>query len=141
MIEGLNPGDWQVQAHLEDRVVTGKVTIPPGETLATLDLDPAFGELTLSGRLAGGGPAVEFMHVELLQESPEISYQPGAREYGIFRFTELREGNYRLRVYADSATGENVLHEQDIELSADRDVMIDLSNTDIDLKTVERRSP
>lgn len=125
LIEAPEPGDWQVKAALEDRTVTGRATVKSDKPLATLDLDPAFGKLTLSGHLAGAGREIRGMTVELQQEDTEVTYRPVIEEYGIFRFMRLRKGSYRLRV--KDIFPQEILYEQDVEVPFQGELVIDLS--------------
>jgi hypothetical protein len=119
----LAPGEWEIFTRLKGRTVKGRIEILPDTEGATLDLDFAFGERTLSGRAVREGKPVTDVVFEIAGvDAPSMSLGPSAR-FGTFRFEKLREGRYLLRV----KKGETILHEQEVDLSTDRELVIDLA--------------
>jgi hypothetical protein len=125
---GLWPGDWTVAASRErhswmepDRFARGRIHIPPGVTEATLDLDFHVGDLTLTVRTAH--PGESFRATLLYADGSEFIKDPLFGHNEIFHFQRLQAGSYRLRI---EVRGKKT-QEQAVELTADREVVIDLA--------------
>jgi hypothetical protein len=135
---GLWPGDWTITARCTSgsrplfygsptRLATGRIHIPPGATEATLDLDFHMGDLTLTVRSAH--PDESFLATLLYADGSELIKnafgQNGvSSQDGVVRFQRLQAGTYRLRI--EDQQGKKV-QEQPIELTADREVVVDLA--------------
>jgi hypothetical protein len=133
---GLWPGDWTITARHTSgsafsrspaRLATGRIHIPPGATEATLDLDFHMGDLTLTVRSAH--PDKSFLATLLDADGSELIKnafgQNGvSSQDGVVRFERLQAGTYRLRI--EDQQGKK-LQEQPVELTADREVVVDLA--------------
>jgi hypothetical protein len=121
-IPDLEPGPWSVVAETEE---TGKRAIGQvllGKEPASLDLDFARG-LVLSGTLRIDGRPAGGAVVRL--RSPENGGASVMTQIeGAFRFTGLAQGSYSLEVEVP-ATG--LRHVEEIDLSSDREVHLDLA--------------
>jgi hypothetical protein len=128
--KGLWPGDWTITASYRyqksgplffsspERVATGRIHIPPGATEVTLDLDFHMGDLTLL--LYADGSALI---------NNELGHGGVFSQDGGVRFERLQAGTYRLRI--EDPRGKTV-QEQPVELTADREVVIDLPSANPD---------
>ncbi|HEX4960584.1 MAG TPA: carboxypeptidase regulatory-like domain-containing protein [Thermoanaerobaculia bacterium] len=132
---GLWPGDWTITASASQgalpwlspvRLTTGRIHIPPGATEVTLDLDFHVGDLTLAAHSAH--PGEPFRATLLNADGSELIKYPSLED-GAFLFKRLQAGTYRLRI--EGRPGQTV-QEQPIELTADREVVIDLPAADLD---------
>ncbi len=121
----LPPGEWEVSTRVMGRAAKGRIEVFPDMKETTLDLDFAFGQRTLSGRLFRGGKPAGGLQSEIssLDPSDGMTLGSGAR-FGTFRFEKLREGRYLLRV----KEREKILYEQEVDLTADRELVIDLAS-------------
>ncbi len=125
----LEPGSWEVTASLPldghpslvDLVASGRVQVPPDTREAVLDLDFATGDLTLSGRVLDG-PNMP-LQVALLRDGRVLASTVPPLDSGTFRIPSLRSGFYRLRVWMPDGS---VLSEQDVMLTADQEVVVEL---------------
>lgn len=129
-ITGLPAGEWNILAVLEgrfrgpERIGRGRVTIPPGTNAASLDLDFALGDLTLSGRvITPRGENPEVWARLLLPDGQEAVVNRFKLEEGVFRFDRLRAGTYRLRI---SGAKNQVLADELVELGADLEVVVEV---------------
>jgi protocatechuate 3,4-dioxygenase beta subunit len=117
------PGEWRVWAEVPNtgRRAEGRVTLAPGASEATLDLDFTTG-LTLSGRVVRGGAAVSGAYVSA--QGSDVADR-GAVETdrdGLFRIGGLDAGSYDVTVQSGSA----ILREK-LALEADREVVLELA--------------
>lgn len=120
-IPDVGPGEWRVVAFHGGRRAVGRVTIAPGETEPVLDLALPTGERTLSGRIVGlEDPRV--FHLELLRGGLAEPINGYISSEGRFRVRWLEDGPYRLQVVRKG----QVLHEQEVEIAGDREIVIDL---------------
>lgn len=139
-IDDVEPGGQRVVASLPggSKQAEGQVDLEPGAAEARLDLE--FGKgLKLTGRvLRGGEPAAG--------EGVLLSGVEGAGRWGDtdldgrFHFEGLDAGRYRLQVV--SRRGEEQ-HREEVEIAADRDVLIELGAASISGRVVDEadRSP
>jgi len=131
---GLWPGDWTITAGYTagrrwygdpERLATGRIHIPPGATEATLDLDFHMGDLTLTVRSAqpGGFFGATLLFADGSALIKNAFGQTGvASQDGVVRFQRLQAGTYRLRIEDQHS---KKVREQPIELTADREVVVD----------------
>lgn len=121
-VPNLTPGRWEVSAQVGegDRTARGSVTLERDGEEAYLDLDFSAG-LTFSGLVRVDG-----------QPAPQATVQAyGAggggssrtNHLGRFRIGNLEPGSYQVQVALDGST----VHRQELELSADEDVVFDLA--------------
>jgi len=120
----LEPGPWFVVAEVEEtgKRAAGQVLL--GGEPADLDLDFA-GGVVLSGTLTVDGRPTAGAIVQLASAGNGGASMT-TRIDGTFRFTGLAEDSYSLRVEVP-ATG--LRHVQQIDLSADREIHLDLTTT------------
>ncbi len=132
----LEPGDWSVTARLQPnhsefepgvlssiRQVQSHLTLTPEVPEAVLDLDLALGDRTLTVRLAGaetdGGPTLRLLSAD----GGPLLDRLSQKSDGAFHIPRLREGRYRIQVMADR---DKVLTDQPVELSSDREVVVEI---------------
>jgi protocatechuate 3,4-dioxygenase beta subunit len=122
---GLWPGDWTITAlywpnYLSlQRLATERIHIPPDATEVTLDLDFHMGDFTLTVRSVH--PGERFRATLLDADGIELFKDPFDQD-SVFRFQRLQAGTYRLRI---RDLTQKKVQEQRIELTADREVVID----------------
>jgi len=125
-VEHLPPGDWRVQAELDGgrRHAAATVSLDGSAREVTRDLEFGSG-LRLTGRLLYRGDPVAGAHVQLsgLTATGERSVLSG--HDGTFRIEDLAPGRYRLDVLDRSRA---LSYVQDLELSADRDLLLELES-------------
>jgi protocatechuate 3,4-dioxygenase beta subunit len=128
-IENLAPGKRRIVASLPGatRQADGEVELEPGVSEVRLDLD--FGEgFALTGRVLRNG---EPLPGEMVSINPSGS--PGrwgeTDHEGRFRFEGLAEGSYDLAVMSRGGSGTR--HQEKVELTGDRDLLIDLQTVAI----------
>jgi hypothetical protein len=124
-VSDLGPADWLVSATLRDRgrETHGRVTLEPGGEGAALDLE--FGrDPTLSGRVTRSGEPLA--GANLFLRGLDVAASRGATTdfEGAFRLADLKPGRYRLQV-VDAP--QLLSHSEDLQITADREVRIDLS--------------
>ena len=129
--EHLSPGDWVVSACRGGELAEARLHVAPGETDAKLDLTFVRGDLTLRGALHGGDPLANYV-AELsryregeLDEGPRTS---APDRQGVFQFTRLRPGRYRLEIQDANlvAIGGRPAYDRVIELAQDQELEIEL---------------
>ncbi|HEX6861879.1 MAG TPA: carboxypeptidase-like regulatory domain-containing protein, partial [Thermoanaerobaculia bacterium] len=133
-IDHLEPGDHRVTASLPggSRQAEGRVTLEPGAPEARLDLEFS-GGLTLTGRVLRNGEAASGLNVML--SGGALSGRHGDTDHqGRFRFEGLDAGNYELQVYGFRSGSR---HREAVELSADRDVLIELNTVAVSGRVVD----
>ncbi len=122
-IAAVAPGEWRVWAEVTGtgRRAEGRVTLTPGASEATLDLDFATG-LTLSGRVVRGGAPVSGAYVSA--QGSDVADRGSAEtdRDGLFRIGGLEAGSYDVSVQSGSA----ILREK-LALDADREVVLELA--------------
>jgi len=133
-IDHVAPGEQRVTASLSGRArqAEGEVVLEPGVSEARLDLEFRDG-FTLSGRALLNGEPLRGQDLYLLLRSGFSSRWAKTDHEGRFRFEGLEAGSYDLR-FAGSSAG---FHEEDLELTADRDILIDLRATSIAGRVVD----
>lgn len=133
-IDHLEPGEHRVTASLAggSRQAEGQVTLEPGASEARLDLEFG-GGLTLSGRVLRNGEAARGLNVMLT--GPGLSNRHGDTDHeGRFRFQGLDAGQYDLQVFTFLS---GARHREPVELSADRDVLIELQTIAVSGRVVD----
>ncbi len=121
----LGPGDWTLRARVNAEEIVRRVTVKPGDRTIAMDLQFAFGNLTLSGRVTGyrtipsGG--VAWLRKADSDPGPWIV---GIGE-GTFEFSRLRPGRYVLDLFDDR--NKPVL-QREIDLAASQEIEIDLGD-------------
>ncbi len=120
-LHGLSSGTWEVLARHGVDTATGKVRLEPGMGDVALDLTFVPGDLTLSGRVAGAANLPSLFLELRWVEGMNQSVWTEADEKGEFRFTRLHPGKYSLTVH-----GGGILPMTEIEMSQDREVVVDL---------------
>ncbi|MFP5282177.1 MAG: carboxypeptidase regulatory-like domain-containing protein, partial [Actinomycetes bacterium] len=132
-IEHVAPGEHQVTASLAggSRQAEGRVTLEPGAPEVRLDLE--FGEgLTLTGRVLRNGEAARGLNVLLSGDG--LSNRHGDTDHqGRFRFEGLEAGRYEVHVFGYRGAR----HREPVELSADRDVLIELQTVAVSGRVVD----
>jgi protocatechuate 3,4-dioxygenase beta subunit len=132
-IDGLTAGEWYVSAHTgSDRQADGHVTVAQGAD-AVLDLE--FGEgLTLTGRIVKGGEPLPNLRVSVSSQEG-TGYGSGTSDpQGNFRIEGLKAGTYELQAI-DFQTG--ISHHETLELTADRDILIEISTRRVSGRVVD----
>jgi protocatechuate 3,4-dioxygenase beta subunit len=131
-VEGLAPGDWEVNAFLASgRHAGGRVTIEPGEARAELDL--VFGGgYTLAGRVRLGGRPVAGAQVTAESASRHAWTRTDYR--GAFRLEGLEAGSYELEI-GDVEQG--IARRREVELSEDLEIDVDLAAVTVGGRVVD----
>jgi protocatechuate 3,4-dioxygenase beta subunit len=127
-IDHVEPGEVEVVASLSGggRQVEGTVVLEPGEAEARLDLE--FGKgFTLTGRVLINGEPAKGEQLLLVKETGLSSRWSETDHAGRFRFEGLEGGTYHL----DLAYRSGGFPDEEIEISADRDLLIDLRTSSI----------
>lgn len=124
-IPDLAPGDWLVFAEAAEgaRRVETRVALAPGEPEAYRDLEFERG-LLLSGRVEHDGEPVGAAHITLRGTDVVASRNFLTDHDGRFRFEALELGSYRLAV---SSSRDLFIHNQDVVLEGDRDLVVELA--------------
>jgi len=125
LITGLVPGEWNVTASAYGRIIRQRVVLRSEEEEIFQDLDLHFGPLTLSGRLLDGGKPV--YEPVALSSDDGFFYYARPEGDGTFRFEDLREGTYQLQL-GRAGEEDKMIPVRKVQLSADRDLVIDLAN-------------
>ncbi len=123
-IPDLSPGDWLLRAALPGggRQVEERLAVAPG--VPELSRDLTFGGgLTLSGRVLHRGTPLAGAGVSLTGHDVAARRRAGSDHQGNFRLTDLEPGRYRLGV---THPRQGLTHNEELELSADREMTIDL---------------
>lgn len=135
-VDGVAAGEWHVIGYMaqDGRRAEGKVQVETGGE-AVLDLD--FSEkdgLTLSGRVVrGGGPRTGVqVYVEGIQTRSSGSGQ--TNQDGAFRVSGLEPGSYTVSVMG---FGSGISHQETVELTADRDIVIELPESRVSGRVVD----
>lgn len=133
----LEPGDWSVTARLQPdhsefepgvvsriRQVESHVTIMPEVPEAVLDLDLALGDRTLTVRLSAGVETLGGPTLSLLSADGELLLDRlSQKSDGAFHIPRLRDGSYRIQVMAGP---DKVLIDQPVELTSDREMVVEI---------------
>lgn len=133
-IDHVGPGEHRVTASLAggSRQAEGRVTLEPGAPEARLDLEFEGGHL-LTGRVLRNGEAARGLHVSL-SGAGSTGRRGDTDHEGRFRFEGLDAGTYELEVYGYN-TGAR--HRESVELSTDRDVLIQLQTVAVSGRVVD----
>ena len=133
-IDHVEPGEHRVTASLSggSRQAEGRVTLEPGAPEAQLDLEFS-GGLILTGRVLRNGAAASGLNVML--SGGGLSSRHGDTDHqGRFRFEGIDAGSYELQVYGFRSGSR---HRETVELSADRDVLIELQTVAVSGRVVD----
>jgi uncharacterized GH25 family protein len=133
-IDHVDPGEHRVTASLPggSRQAEGRVTLEPGAPEARLDLEFT-GGLTLTGRVLRNGEAAGGLNVRV--SGAGLSGRHGDTDHqGRFRFEGLDAGTYELQVFGMRSGSR---HRESVELSADRDVLIELRTVAVTGRVVD----
>jgi hypothetical protein len=133
-IDHVEPGEHRVTASLSggSRQADGRVTLEPGAPEARLDLEFS-GGLTLTGRVLRNGVAASGLSVML--SGGGLSSRRGDTDHqGRFHFEGIDAGSYELQVYGYRSGSR---HRETVELSADRDVLIELHTVAVSGRVVD----
>lgn len=120
-ILGVNAGRWHLHARTARRQIQQTVSVEPGRDVA-LDLD-FDGGLGLKGRVLAEGDGATGLTIYLASRESKAFWESTTDYRGGFRFDGLAPGTYELKV---PATGSGFLHQQELELSVDRDLVIEI---------------
>lgn len=132
-IDHVAPGEHRVTASLAggSRQAEGRVTLEPGAPEARLDLE--FGDgLTLTGRVLRNGEAARGLNV-MVSGAGSTNRHGDTDHQGRFRFEGLEAGRYELLVYGYRGSR----HREPVELSADRDMLIELQTVAVSGRVVD----
>lgn len=134
-IESLSPGEWRVAAVEETtgRQATGKVALAANAE-AVLDLEFRDSGLTLSGRILRRREPVPGLQVFAASKQVESNGRATSNQEGAFRMTGLEPGTYDL-IVAEFQTGR--FHQETVELTADRDIVVDLPENRVSGEVVD----
>ena len=123
-IPNLGDGDWSVRALIpQGPQARDRVTLDPGVSEVTLDLDFASG-LVLTGQVLRSGRPLSGTTV-LLQSNEVAGWFGSETDHeGRFRIEGPQPGTYSLEVN-DFATG--MRHREEIEIDGDRDIVVQIS--------------
>ncbi len=121
-IRDVGPGQWQIQAMVDTRQATASVQIDEGATEARVDLEFGAG-LTLSGQLLSAGEPLSGLIV--MVSGTDVLTHAGSQtdHQGRFRLEGLEPGRLQLTV---RDIGSGLQHQEEVQLDADRDVVIEL---------------
>lgn len=125
-VEHLAPGDWRIQGELDGGRRHAAVTVTLDGATREVSRDLEFGSgLRLTGRLLYAGDPIAGAHVLLsgLTATGDRSVLSG--HDGAFRIDDLAPGRYRLDVLDRSRA---LSYVQDLELFADRDLLLELES-------------
>ncbi len=143
-LDNVAPGERRVTASLGgERQASGTVTLEPGVPEVRLDLEFKQG-LRLTVRVLRAGRPAAGEHVSLSRTGSEVDSGEGrtgqTNHEGRFRFEGLEAGTYELSMMSRSWRPS---HRQTVELSGDREVLVELSTTSISGRVVDQadRSP
>lgn len=122
-IRDLGPGVWQVVARLPGghRQAEARVTVAAGKRRIERDLE--FGGLTLDGQLLYGGEVLPEARVSLLGRDLAVRRSVVTDHQGRFRLADLKPGRY---VLGASHAGLAATHQQEVELFADDDIVVEI---------------
>lgn len=128
-LPGLRPGDWTVIARVDDggKTVHESVHLEPGAGEVRLDLDFG-GGLTLSGRVVRGAAPVSGAEIQASAETTLSGAWTETDQGGRFLLEGLDPGLYTLEVSAPSG---GPAHRRRIELSGDRDLVVELDEATV----------
>ncbi len=134
-IGDLSPGEWTVTAMvgLLGRAARGQVQLPPGVPEVRLDLEFPSG-FTLSGRLLRAGQPLPGAFVGAQGTDVETHGSGRSDTQGAFRIDGLQPGTYELTVRSFTA---GQLHKESLEITANREVEIDLPAAEVRGKVVD----
>ncbi|MEE8526141.1 MAG: carboxypeptidase regulatory-like domain-containing protein, partial [Thermoanaerobaculia bacterium] len=124
-IADLGPGDWLLKAWLRggSRQAQARLLIEPGVRQLERDLEFG-GGLTLTGTVLYGGAPLAGTRVTATGFAATVERSVVTGQEGGFRLEDLKAGTYRLAL--DNAR-ELIVHYQDVELSGDRHLEIEIS--------------
>ncbi len=132
-IDHVAPGEQQVVASLSGRArqAEGQVVLEPGVSEVRLDLEFREG-FTLSGRVLLNGEPLRGENLYILRREGFSSRWTKTDHEGRFRFEGLEAGSYNLQLL-----GNNRFRDEELEITADRDILIDLRGVAISGRVVD----
>lgn len=124
-IEDLGPGVWKLKARLYGgrREAESRVAISSGVERIEKDIEFG-GGLTLSGQVLFDGEPLPRTWVSVRGLGIDLERSVTSDYEGRFRLLDLKPGSYRLSL---SSNRETMVHNEDLELVEDRDVLVDLA--------------
>lgn len=123
-IEGLEPGDWNVEARTpHGRTVEGTVRIEPGTTAASLDLQFPPGILTLSGRVQVDGAPLAGAEIGVSTASGSSLGGSRTGWDGSFALRDLEPGAVTVQFFGL----DGIVASRTVQLNEDREILIDLT--------------
>lgn len=128
-IADLGPGDWWLQAALRDgsRQVKVRVTLEPGMEELHRDLELREG-LTLRGEVRLGEEPLPGTSVAVTDAARAVNRSVVTDHQGRFQMADLEPGNYGLAV---SNHRQGLVHNEELALYQDRDIVVRLQTTRI----------
>ena len=137
-IDDLAASDWTVRASIHGgrREARARIAIEPGVAVVSRDLEFGRG-VTLSGLVLHGGEPLAEVQVELRGHDIPVRRSVAADFEGRFRLEDLDSGNYRLGL---SSHRQGLVHNQDLALDTDRDVVIEIDTAAIAGEVVDAKS-
>lgn len=133
-IDHVGPGKQRVMAFTSgrERQAGGQVVLEPGVSEVRLDLE--FGEgFTLSGRVLLNGEPLRGENLHLHRRTGFSSHWMQSDHEGRFRVEGLEAGSYDLRLHGSGAR----LHEEELEITADREILIEIRAASIAGRVVD----
>lgn len=126
-LAGLAPGDWRLEATVEDgrRAAQARVPLPPGGD-AVRDLE--FQGLSLAGEVLFDDRPLDETQVSLRGQRWSVERTVTTDYDGRFRFEDLEPDTYWLTLTNDR---DLLVHNQLVEVAADREVTIRLEASDV----------
>lgn len=128
-IADLAPGVWTLRGRLEGGRRQAEVRVSLGEGVRQVRRDLEFGGgLTLEGQILLAGEPLPRTWIALRSAGRDVERSVTSDYRGRFRFADLQAGAYRLSL---SNSREMLVHNEDIDLVQDRDVVLDLAAADV----------
>ena len=135
-LEGLRPGTWTVVAFSPGgRRVSEEVKLPEAAPEADVELEflPGF---TLTGQVLVGSEPLERGSVSVRRRDDRSGGFDSLDHRGRFRIEGLEEGTHLLRVLSPGGVG----HRREVEISGDRDLLIELETASLTGRVLDASS-
>jgi protocatechuate 3,4-dioxygenase beta subunit len=128
-VGGLAPGEWRVTARLAGGRRQAEVRVGIERGVRRVERDLRFGGgVVLTGLVLYGGRPLPGTAVALRGREVAVERSVTTDHAGAFRLEDLEAGSYRLAV---SNPRELVTHTEDLDLTADRDVVIEVRTVEL----------